>query len=219
MSEREVTNTCPFCGHHHVPGFYCGHDNDRLSIDFCICSGLREIEDEHEKMGSHQFPDPRARAEPIENARSPRPPWDEVWMGFATTISRRSTCARASVGCVIVSDDNSMVLGLGYNGGAKGLGNACLSAEPGNCGHLHAEINALIKANFHDPAHKKAYITTSPCFICAEALVNANVGEVIFGIAYRDQSGVALLRDAGVAVRQFPAPGVPERYLQVDQDR
>lgn len=63
-----------------------------------------------------------------------RPDWDTVWMGLALTLSQRSTCDRLSVGCVVVSQDNTRVLSLGYNGGAKGLHNCCLSSEPGNCG-------------------------------------------------------------------------------------
>lgn len=138
------------------------------------------------------------------NEQKVRPSWDSIWMGFAETIAQRSTCTRAEVGCVIVSDDNSLVLGLGYNGGAKGQQNSCISDEPGKCGHLHAEINALIKTNYRDGSVKKAYITTSPCYNCAVALVNAGIAEVIFRVAYRDQTGVALLSNAGVKVRQLP---------------
>ena len=148
-----------------------------------------------------------------------RPGWDDIWMDLARALSRRSTCARLSVGCVIVADDNSAVLGLGYNGGAKGQQNECESLEPGKCGHLHAEINALIKTNYHDSTHKKAYVTTAPCDVCAKALVNANIREVVYGDTYRSTRGLAILAQAGIAVRQFPPQGVPERYLQVDEDR
>ena len=151
--------------------------------------------------------------------RAHRPSWDEIWMEFAEHIAERSTCSRAAVGCVVVSDDNSVVLGLGYNGSAKGMPNGCLSDEPGKCGHLHAEINALLKTNYRDASHKKAYITTSPCYNCSIALVNAGIKEVIFKTAYRDQTGPALLAQAGVKVRQFPQEGVPERYLYIDKDR
>jgi dCMP deaminase len=118
----------------------------------------------------------------------------------------------------VVSADNSTVLGLGYNGSAKGLPNGCLSDEPGKCGHIHAEINALIKTNYRDASFKKAYLTLSPCYNCSIALINAGIGEVIYKTAYRDQSGLALLSEAGVKVRQFPAQGVPERYLQERKD-
>ena len=136
-----------------------------------------------------------------------RPSWDQIWMSFAYDLAKRSTCRRSSVGCVIVSMDSSTVLGMGYNGGPKGLNNDCLSDEPGKCGHLHAEINALIKANYRDGAQKKAYLTLSPCYNCAVALINFGISEVIYRDSYRDDSGIRILREAGVTVRQFPPQG------------
>jgi len=145
-----------------------------------------------------------------------RPSWDDIWMDFAHNLSLRSTCRRASVGCVVVSDDNSIVLGLGYNGGPKGLNNDCISDEPGKCGHLHAEINCLIKTNYRDHAQKKVYLTLSPCYNCSVALINAGIQEVIYRDEYRDMSGPALLAQAGIKIRQFPEKRFPERdsYLK-----
>jgi dCMP deaminase len=141
--------------------------------------------------------------------KEPRPTWDEIWMNFATDLAKRSTCSRSSVGCVIVTEDSSTVLGLGYNGGPKGLNNECLSSEPGKCGHLHAEINALIKTNYRDAAPKKAYLTLSPCYNCAVALINADIRQVIYRDTYRDDAGLRLLQRKGIAVRQFPETGLP----------
>lgn len=124
-------------------------------------------------------------------------------MNLANRLAEKSTCSRLQVGCVIVSDDNQQVLALGYNGGPKGLYNECLSLEPGKCGHLHAEINALIKLNSRDPVRKIAYISTMPCRDCAIAIINAGISEVVFGKAYRDDSGVILLEQAGIPVVQF----------------
>ena len=148
-----------------------------------------------------------------------RPDWDTIWMDFAGSLALRSTCRRASVGCVVVSMDNTSVLGLGYNGGPRGLKNDCLSDVPGQCGHLHAEINALIKTNYHDEAKKKVYLTLSPCYNCAVALVNAGVLEVIYRDAYRDTSALKLFDQAGVRVRQFSPARLPARDLYLDQDR
>jgi dCMP deaminase len=137
-----------------------------------------------------------------------RPVWDEIWMNLAEDLSQRSTCKRASVGCVVVSADNATVLGIGYNGGPKGLNNECLSDEPGKCGHLHAEINALIKANYRgETAQKKVYVTVEPCYTCAVALVNADIKEVIYGREYRLHDGIELLKRAGITVRRYPRVG------------
>ena len=147
-----------------------------------------------------------------------RPNWDTIWMNFASDLALRSTCRRSSVGCVVVSTDNSTVLGLGYNGGPKGLNNDCLSDEPGKCGHLHAEINALLKANYRDAASRKTYLTLSPCLNCATALVNFGVEEVIYRDAYRDLSSLEVLRAAGIKVRQFDPERVPQRDLYINKD-
>lgn len=134
-----------------------------------------------------------------------RPSWDAIWMDLARSLAQRSTCSRLQVGCVIVSLDNTRVLGVGYNGGAKGGFNECLSDEPGKCGHLHAEINALLKADYTDrPA--KAYVTTQPCGACATALVNADISEVIYRTPYRLRDGLDILAKAKIKTRLYEGP-------------
>jgi deoxycytidylate deaminase len=75
-----------------------------------------------------------------------RIPLEEVYMRMAEELAKRSTCARLQVGTVIATPDLTQVLGIGYNGNARGLANRCDSSIPGACGCLHSEQNALIKA-------------------------------------------------------------------------
>lgn len=133
---------------------------------------------------------------------SSRPNWIKIWIDLAQALSQRSTCSRTKVGCVIVSEDNERVLSLGYNGSARGLANGCVSMEPGKCGHLHAEINALVKLNPHDPVKKVIYTTHSPCLDCATAIINARINRVIYLEEYRRPEGKALLIQAGVEIWQ-----------------
>lgn len=132
-----------------------------------------------------------------------RPEWDEIWMRFAKTISERSIDPRYKVGAIIVSSNNTQVLSVGYNGDHAGGSNQVESLEPGQSGCLHAEINALIKLDFNNPVRKLMYVTLSPCKMCAKAMVNGGINEVIYSEEYRDTSGLDLLRDSGVCVRQF----------------
>ena len=134
---------------------------------------------------------------------SKRPEWDEIWMKFAKTISARSIDPRYKVGAIVVSDNNTQVLSVGYNGDHSGGSNQVESLEPGQSGCLHAEINALIKLDFNNPVRKRMYVTLSPCKMCAKAMVNGGINEVIYSEEYRDTSGLDLLRDSGVCVRQF----------------
>src|SRR3990167_5207726 len=130
-----------------------------------------------------------------------RPEWDEVWMDLAVTLSRRSTCSRLSVGCVVVSFDNTRVLSIGYNGGAAGQRNGCDSVEPGACGCIHAEINAMIKLDFARRGPVCLYTTVSPCVVCARAIVNSRIEGVVFRDHYRDSGpGLDVLRCGGVGV-------------------
>jgi dCMP deaminase len=132
-----------------------------------------------------------------------RPEWDEIWMDFAQNISKRSYDPRFQVGAVVVTEDNCQVLAVGYNGNYSGGPNEAESETPGESGMLHAEINALIKFDYNNPKKKKLYLTLSPCRMCAKAIVNAGIDEVIFRERYRDMSGTKILQERGIKVRAF----------------
>jgi dCMP deaminase len=108
------------------------------------------------------------------------------------------------VGAIIITDDNTQMLALGYNGDHAGGPNRRESDEPGCSGFLHAEINALIKCDYNTSKRKVMYVTLSPCRMCAKAIVNARIQEVVYGEEYRDTSGIDLLRASGVVVRRLP---------------
>jgi len=107
------------------------------------------------------------------------------------------------VGAVIVTDDNTQVLAVGYNGNYAGGPNESESLEPGQSGMIHAEINALLKCDYNCPKRKIMYITLSPCRMCAKAIINAGISAVIYDQEYRDSSGIDLLHNAGISVVSF----------------
>ena len=129
-----------------------------------------------------------------------RPNWNEVWMECASVISERSYDPRHQVGCVVVTGDNTQVLSIGYNGNYAGGPNEIESEEPGESGMLHAEINALLKMDYNNPKYKKMYVTLSPCRMCAKAIINAGIDEVVYDEQYRDTSGIEILEEAGLTV-------------------
>ncbi len=131
-----------------------------------------------------------------------RIPLEEVYMRMAEELAKRSTCSRNQVGSVIVTEDLTQVLGIGYNGNARGLANACDSIEPGRCGCIHSEANALLKAGAQIPG-KIMFVTVSPCLMCAKMIVNANVAAVYFRRDYRSDQGLRVLRAAGVRVVRY----------------
>jgi len=132
-----------------------------------------------------------------------RPDWDETWMRVARAIALRSYDARLQVGAVITSCDNTSALSLGYNGNYAGGPNIAESDTPGESGFVHAELNAVIKLDYHDHQKKKMYVTHSPCVHCAKCIINAGISEVIYETEYRDVRAVELLRSAGVVTRKL----------------
>ena len=131
-----------------------------------------------------------------------RPSWDSVWMTMAETIAQRSHHSTFKVGSLIVTSDNTQVLSLGYNGNAAGMSNVPQSETPGCSGLLHAEINALLKLDYNNPKDKIMYLTLSPCEYCAKAIVNSGIKEVIYKDKYRDDTGIKILENANVTIKQ-----------------
>ena len=130
--------------------------------------------------------------------------FEEIYMKLAYDLASRSTCARLHVGAVIVSEDYSRVFGIGYNGNAAGFPNCCDSSEPGNCGCLHAEDNALLKTNGGSEVPKVAFVTHQPCLYCAKRMVNkGGVKKVIYSESYRLKEGLEILEKAGIEVQQL----------------
>jgi dCMP deaminase len=138
-----------------------------------------------------------------------RPTFDEVYMQFAETIARRSTCTRLAVGTVITTTDYRKVLAVGYNGNASGLANTCDREEPGNCGCLHSEENAVINCDSPRETRKFVFVTHLPCAACAKRLINlGNVEKIMYRNSYRKQDAIAILESVGIRVEHF----VPEDH-------
>ena len=132
-----------------------------------------------------------------------RPTWHHTWMTIAKTVAERSYDPRLKVGAIIVSDDNTRLLSLGYNGNYRGGPHQPDSIDPGQSGFIHAEMNALVKCDYNYNRDKIMYLTHSPCQLCAKLIVNANISQVIYEIDYRDAAGLDILRTCGITVNRF----------------
>ncbi len=126
-----------------------------------------------------------------------RIPLFEVYMRMAEELAKRSTCSRLHVGTVITDARLENVLAIGYNGNAKSLPNRCDSSVPGNCGCIHSEINALVKAP-GAVKDKVVFVTDSPCTSCSKLMINSGVTHVYYRKLYRDPSGIELMASAGI---------------------
>lgn len=130
-----------------------------------------------------------------------RPSFEKIYLDLARVLATRSTCKRLAVGTVITSTDFRKVLAVGYNGNASGLPNSCDRDEPGNCGCLHSEENAVINCDAPRSVEKIAFVTHLPCVGCAKRLINlGNVKKVYYGEEYRVKDSIELLRSVGIEV-------------------
>jgi dCMP deaminase len=121
-------------------------------------------------------------------------------MRLALSLSERSTCHRLKVGTVITTVDFRKVLAVGYNGNASGLTNGCdRKDEPGNCGCLHSEENAVINCDSPRHIEKIAFVTHMPCALCAKRLINlGQVKKVYYHSEYRTSDACQLLNHVGI---------------------
>jgi len=136
-----------------------------------------------------------------------RPSFQSIYMELAKTMATRSTCKRLAVGTVITSTDYRKVLAVGYNGNASGLHNGCDREEPGNCGCLHSEENAVINCDAPRFVEKIVFVTHLPCVMCAKRLINlGNVKKVYYENEYRIRDSVELFKQVGIEVAGMGNP-------------
>ncbi len=132
-----------------------------------------------------------------------RPSFQTIYIQLAKVLAERSTCSRLQVGTVITSTDFRKVLAVGYNGNATGLNNGCDREEPGNCGCLHSEENAVINCDAPRQIEKLVFVTHLPCVQCAKRLINlGNVKKIYYAQDYRLRDSVELLKSVGIEVEQ-----------------
>ena len=147
---------------------------------------------------------------------SPRPSWDDYFMGIAKVAALRSNCIKRKVAAVIVKDKR--IISTGYNGTTRGITNCnegecprCSSNDAsgkdlGECLCSHGEENAIVQAAYHGVALKGAtlYTTFSPCLMCTKMIINAGIVEVVYQATYPlSDISFKLLQQAGVAVRKI----------------
>lgn len=143
---------------------------------------------------------------------------DEMLRNIAGDVADRGTCSRAKVGVVLAREGRVLV--TGYNGAPAGMTHCdhpcdcgfslglrsmhkdeCKSRKPCTIA-VHAEANAIAYAARYGISVEGAemFTTLSPCLSCAQLLINAGIIRVVSMREYRDQSGLELLRKAGIVL-------------------
>lgn len=133
-----------------------------------------------------------------------RTDWDSYFMDIANTTAKRSTCDRASVGCVITKEN--IIISTGYNGSIHGephcddVGH--LMDDAGHCIRtIHAEQNAILHAERDKLIGSTAYVTHEPCHICSRLLKQAGVTRVVYLKPYPNKYNLQFIN--GMEWEQF----------------
>lgn len=78
------------------------------------------------------------------------------------------------------------------------------------CTAIHAEEHALLNAKFHDLNNCNLYVTTYPCFTCAQKIIEVGIKEVCYAEPYPDPDSIDLLANKS-KVKMTPFEGVKAR--------
>lgn len=141
---------------------------------------------------------------------------DSYYMQVAEAAASNSYAERKKVGACLVTK-NQVILS-GWNGTAPGMPNSCETYDESKfdgtfasinlvtrSSVIHSEMNAISKAAREGVStlDSTLYVTLSPCVECSKMLIAAGVKEVVYKEQYRDNSGIELLKQCGIRVRQY----------------
>lgn len=133
-----------------------------------------------------------------------RPIWFEYFMSIAYLISKRSSCDRLHVGCVIVKDNH--LISAGYNGHIKGTPHTSIVKNGHEQMTIHAEMNAIADGASRgiELNGSIAYITHFPCLNCCKNLISTGIKEIIYAEDYKnDELCYVLYTMANVKVSKY----------------
>jgi dCMP deaminase len=143
-----------------------------------------------------------------------RIPWDEYFMSTACLISRRSSCNKLHVGCVLVKDKR--IIATGYNGHIPGQNHVSIVEDGHELATIHAEQNAICDCASRG-IHTKdatAYITHYPCIYCFKFLVAAGIKEIVYKDDYKNQEYIGqgkLVQEGDIILRKYD-PNILRKY-------
>ena len=112
--------------------------------------------------------------------------WDHYFISIALLASKRSTCSRLNVGCVITKDNR--ILSTGYNGFLRGAPHISRIVNNHEQFTVHAEQNAICDAAYRGVPLRSslAYITHYPCLTCLKLLIAAGLSEIKYLHDYKN---------------------------------
>ena len=133
-----------------------------------------------------------------------RPSWDEYFIMTAYIISKRSTCSRLKVGCVLTK--NNRIVATGYNGHIAGAAHCSILRDGHEMATIHAETNTISNAAKFGSCTEDCtvYVTHYPCLNCTKNLISSGVKCVIYVEDYNnDPIAIQLFAHGKIPVIKF----------------
>lgn len=147
-----------------------------------------------------------------------KPTFDDIFIGLALQLAKRSHCIKLQVGAVLVKD--TRIISIGYNGPPAGTYNCdekwpetgCPRDMRGGCSlALHAEQNAILYAMKNQASIEGAtiYVTLSPCLPCARMIFAVGIKKVMYVHSYAaykgisQEEGIDFLKSFGVEIEVY----------------
>ena len=126
-----------------------------------------------------------------------------TWMAIAQKIAELSYCRRKQVGAIIVK--NGRILSNGYNGTPPGFPNVCEDERTGETLNyvVHAEENAIMKADHKDLVGSSMFVTLSPCSKCSKKIVDSGISSVYYKTRHSCEEGILTLKENNIIVEQL----------------
>jgi len=124
-----------------------------------------------------------------------RPSWDEYFKEIVQCTTKRSSCTRLKVGCLLVKDNR--IISQGYNGFLPGCPHKSIMRDNHEQATVHAEQNAICDCAKRgvSSADCVAYISHYPCIICCRLLIASGIKEIKYIEDYHNDKLVTYFTD------------------------
>ena len=134
--------------------------------------------------------------------------FDQMFMDIAHRVSGLSKAQRLKVGAILTKDNR--VISIGYNGTPQGMDNCCednVGRTKEEVVHAEANVIAFLARTTESTVGATLYTTTAPCPRCAALIIQCKIRRVVYNRRYRYDSGIDLLREAGIDVTSLDPQG------------
>tara|TARA_Y100000389_G_scaffold98745_2_gene95444 strand:- start:6901 stop:7308 length:408 start_codon:yes stop_codon:yes gene_type:complete len=124
-----------------------------------------------------------------------RPSWNEYFKEIVQITSKRSSCERLKVGCLIVKENR--IISQGYNGFLPGLPHESIIRNNHEQTTVHAEANAIADCAKRGVSclGSIVFITHFPCINCFKLMAASGIKEIRYINDYRNDDVVKKLSE------------------------